>query len=513
MAAVPTASSANGNAASVAPVLRLHEISKAFAETQALQDVSFELRRGEIHALLGENGAGKSTLIKVLAGVYQADHGRIEFEGQPIDLGTTSPAIGFIHQDLALTDSLTIAENFALVHGYPRRCGLVSWKTLSADTARALNDLGLELDPEELVSNLTYSEKARVAIARALALDVRVLVLDEPTASLPSNDVARLFDVLRTLRARGVGIVYVTHRLDEVFELADRLTVLRDGRVITTTETSGETPGGLVEHIVGRPVEEMFQRAQSSASSVALCLRRAQTDDTSPIDLEVRHGEIVALVGLRGAGHEAVGRGIIGDPAFVSGNVEIGGAGARITNPRSAIRAGIGFISSKRIEESLAPAMSSRENVFLNPTIARNSRRSCGTRREQRRAADVLDELDVRPRDPEAVVGVLSGGNQQKVVLARWLTLEREVLVLEEPTQGVDVGAKAQIYRLLNGILHQHGAILLVSSDFEEVAGIAHRAIVFNRGKAVAELEGSELTRQRLTRIAGGAIPAEGGTR
>jgi ribose transport system ATP-binding protein len=357
------------------------------------------------------------------------------------------------------------------------------------------------------VGSLRAAERSLVAIARALAVAADLIVLDEPTAALPEADVSRLLEVLGRLRRRGLAILYVTHRLDEVFRVADRVTVLRDGRRVTTAAVSDMTPAALVGHIVGRSLRELFHRPAPPGEPVLLTVEGLVTDGVGPLSLKLHEGEVLGLVGLRGAGHHAIGRALYGDLPVRGGRVALAGMPLHAADPASAVAAGIGFVSSKRGEESIAANVTLRENLFMNPRGA-GRRWPLGTAAEQRDCLAALREVSVRPAEPELPIVNLSGGNQQKVVMARWLVGPARLLVLEEPTFGVDVGAKAEIYRLLAAALQGGRGVLLISSDFEEVAGLCHRALVLDRGRIVAEVPRQELTVARLTALAAGAVLA-----
>ena len=487
------------------PLLSIRGLSKRFAGTLALDAVDFDVRAGEVHALLGENGAGKSTLIKVLAGVHRADAGEIRWRGRVIDPAADKVPITFIHQDLGLVDAMTVAENVAVIAGYPRRNGLISWRQAREAAAAALELMGGGVDPDARVRDLPAAERSIVAIARAMAVNCELLVLDEPTAALPEADVARLLAVLRRLRARGIGIVYVTHRLDEVFRFADRVTVLRDGRRVTSEPVADTSPTALIFHIVGRSLADVFVKPPAGTAGRLLAVEGLVAGDVGPVSFAVASGEIVGLVGLRGAGHDVVGRAIFGDIAITSGTISLTGTPLAIRAPADAISERIGFVSSKRGEESLAPNLTVRENLFMNPvTSGGGALTTIRPSREQARSVRVLHRFSVRPPEPERVIATLSGGNQQKVIVARWMEAGSRLLVLEEPTFGVDVGSKAEIYHLLQEALDGGLAVLLISSDFEEVAGICHRALIFDRGRVAAELPRSELSLARLTALASG---------
>jgi ribose transport system ATP-binding protein len=493
------------------PILRFRGVTKRFGGTLAVDDIDLDLRPGEVHALLGANGAGKSTLIKLLAGVHEPDSGAIYLHrnqaDQRIDHVQPRPAMAFIHQDLGLIEWMTVAENIALVGGFPRRRRLIDWRAVERKATEDMRALGSNIDCRVPVSRLPRTERSIVAIARALAVESDVLVLDEPTASLPESETARLFEVLRRLRQHGVAIVYVTHRLDEVFRLADMVTVLRDGRKVRTCHVSETTPGELVHMIVGRPPAEVFVKPPESHAAALLHVENLRVGRVGPVSFDVRAGEIVGLAGLRGAGQNAVGRAISGIDAVAGGSVSLRGRPLQRSGRKiDAIAAGIRFVTSNRESEGLALTMTVAENLFLNPgALGRRWWRAEWPREERRSAVRVTRKFGVRPDDPSRLIMTLSGGNQQKVLLARWFGYGAPLLVLEEPTMGVDVGAKADIYEMLNDELAHGAAVLLVSSDLDEVAGICHRALIFNRGLIVEELQRHELSVAALTGAVGGA--------
>jgi len=489
------------------PLLAVQGISKQFGGTQALDGVSLELRRGEILALLGENGAGKSTLIKILADVYSLDSGRIEFHGDAVaGQALRRLPIAFIHQDLGLIEWMTVAENICLTLGFPRRLGLVDWEAARHVAERALAALGVDIDPEVRVQSLTRTEKSLVAIARALATEAEVLVLDEPTASLPADEVARLFAALRRLCASGVGLIYVSHRLDEVFEIADRMVVLRDGRVAGERRVADITPEETILLIVGREPSEVFRRPVHRDGSPRLAFQSVIVGDVGPLDCEIHAGEIVGFVGLRGAGQESIGRALFG-LLPMSGRVLLDGAQTAPASPADAMALGINLICADRTAESVVPKLTVRENLFLNPVAAGLGLLSRLRPRQESRAALKLGEsVGLRPNDPALPIELLSGGNQQKVVVGRWLHLAGRVYVFEDPTAGVDVGAKGEIYRLFDVALQAGAAIMIVSTDFEEVAKVCHRALVFDRGRVVAELGAGALSVENLLAAASANI-------
>jgi ribose transport system ATP-binding protein len=451
---------------------------------------------GEIVALLGENGAGKSTLIKIMAGVFQADTGSLRFADTSVPAAVKSGRIAFIHQDLGLIPWMTVAENMMLGTRYPRRHGLIDWRGSRARARHALAEIGGEIDPDDRIEALSRTDKSLVAIARALASNAEIIVLDEPTASLPQSEVERLHAVLRRLRDRGVGMIYVSHRLDEVYALTDRVVVLRDGAVATTAATAAIDADALVQAIIGRPHDQVFVRPPLPGDLAdVMTLRAVGVGPVGPVDLVLRQGEVVGLVGLRGAGQDAIGRALFGVDPVRSGEIELGGIRYAPKDPFDAIAQGVLMVAGDRNADSVAQGMTVRENMFLNPIAA--GRGLFGFRSpaaEEREAEAMGSKVRLRPNLPSMPVETLSGGNQQKVVMARWMRIGGKVLILEDPTAGVDVGAKAEIYRLLADALETGLAVLLISTDFEEVTAICHRACVFRTGAMVAELSQAELS-------------------
>ncbi len=488
------------------PVLQIRGLTKFFGATRALYNVDLTIARGEIHALLGENGAGKSTLIKILAGVHVPDDGELLLSGMPIRPWSRRDRLplSFIHQDLGLIEAMTAAENIALTTGYVLHRQLISWSSVNRRARAVLEGLGAAIAPERRISSLSAAERSIVAIARALAQDCKVLVLDEPTATLPQADVERLFGVLDGLRRKGIGIVYVTHRLDEVFRLADRVSILRNGECVASSRVAETSPEELVLKIIGKPPAEVFVEPPPAHRAVALDVRNLGGGGVGPVSLSLAEGEILGLVGRRGAGHDTVGRMLFGLLPRESGSIYRRGVAVPPGSIDAAMSAGLGFVSSRRNEESLAGALTVRENLFLNPRL-RDGRTTdrFSPKEEKRYANEVMARFGIRPHDAgERSVTTLSGGNAQKVVLARWFEMGSEILILEEPTMGVDVGAKAEIYGMIQaGLRHGH-SVLLVSSDFEEVARISHRALVFVDGRISAEASGMNLSIEALTRLA-----------
>ncbi|RSS83095.1 sugar ABC transporter ATP-binding protein [Streptomyces sp. WAC06614] len=494
------------------PLVRVRGLSKRFGGTVALDSVGFDLPGGSVLALLGPNGAGKSTLIKVLAGIHRADAGEVTVAGHPLGSEAAARTMSFIHQDLGLVEWMSVAENVALGTGYPRRLGLISWRRTRERCAEALALVAGHLDPGGRVADLAPAERSLVAIARALARDARLIVLDEPTATLPAADCARLFDVLHGLRDRGHGILYVSHRLDEVYRVADSFVVLRDGRIVSQGPLAGHAPARLVHDIAGgQPAGRGAGAPVPRGGPPVLSLDAVTTARTAPVSLDVRAGEVVGLVGLTGAGHAHLGRALAGALPGFGGRALLDGRPYRPRSVAEAVGRGVGLVAGNRQEEGCAAELTVRENFLANARAAGTpARHWTAPRRERAETAALIERFAVRPRDSEVPIATLSGGNQQKVVLGRWLRGRPRLLVLEEPTASVDVGAKATLHRLLDRALAAGPAVLLLSTDFEEVADLCHRALVFVRGRVAAELTGEALTVAELTRTASAVPPVTG---
>ena len=489
------------------PLIRFDNIVKRFGGVTALRGVSLDVHAGEIVALLGENGAGKSTLIKTLGGIVEPTEGAIAYKGEPYrhrppQFGQRQP-VAFIHQDLGLVEWMTIAENIMLATGYPRRFGgVIDWRAAEEATSRALAQVDCPLAPTMRVRDLSRTEKSLVAIARALSVQADVLVLDEPSASLPANEVHRLFDALRPLKARGVGMIYVSHRLDEVFEIADRIAVLRDGALVGERRVADTNPEELVSLIVGKALDKYEASPREASAATRVSVRGLTVEGAGPVDFDVAQSEIVGLVGLRGAGQERVGRALFGALAH-SGEIRLDGAPLSLTSPAMAMAAGVGLIARDRMEESSATWLTIRENMFVNPSaVGRGVASMLSPRAEAEQARAIGERVGLRPNDPGLPIESLSGGNQQKVIVGRWLRIGGKLLIAEDPTAGVDVGAKAEIYRLLDHALDSGLSVIVVSTDFEEVARLCRRALVFSRGRIVAELTGEAVSIERLIHAA-----------
>ncbi len=495
------------------PLLRMAGVRKAFSGVTVLDDVSFELRAGETHALLGGNGAGKSTLMKILEGVYTLDSGTVELDGEPAELGTPQAArrhgIAMIFQEFSLVPTLTVAQNIFLTRE-ERRAGLLDDKAVERRATALLAELGVDIPARTPVERLSTASMQLVEIAKALSHDARILIMDEPTASLARSEVEALFGIIERLKARGISIVYITHRLEEVVAVADRVTVLRDGRNVDTRETSRLDMAMLIEMIVGRTVERAMQwseRAVDRTGTPLLELRGVSTrTGVHDVDLQVHAGEIVGLAGLMGSGRSELARALFGIDIASSGELLVRGERVRIRRPQDAIRAGIVLVPEDRRSQGLVLDHGVQRNLTL-PLLRRLSRRGWLDDREGRRISErYVERLGIRVGSLAAPVRRLSGGNQQKVVLAKWLATEPDVLVLDEPTVGVDIGTKSEIVELVRELADGGKAVIVISSEFAELLAVADRIVVLRDGTVDREVARSELDDEpELHRLVQGA--------
>ena len=482
-------------------LLSLTGISKRFGGVAALSGVNFDLRAGEVHALVGENGAGKSTMMKIIAGNHLPDAGRIELAGEPVRFRTPHDAlvqgIALIHQETALAPDLTVAEN-VMICQLPR---FIRWSELERRASDLIRSLGFDIDPRALVSSLSVAQRQIVEIAKALSLNVKLLVLDEPTASLAPSDAVRLLDIVRGLRRRGVGIVYISHRLQEVFDIADRITVLKDGQRVSTVEPASLTMDGLIRLMVGRPLAALFPRRDGVAIGPVVLevqglSRRGAVHDVS---FAVRAGEVVGIGGLIGSGRTELVRLVFGADRADAGCVRVDGRDVTPRSTGAGVRGGISLVPEDRKGQGAVLGMPIR----INATMARlrdvSSRMGWLRRAHERRIVDALmASLRIKAHDREADVSTLSGGTQQKVVLAKWFHAQGRVIVLDEPTRGVDIGAKVDIYTLINTLAAQGKAVVVVSSEHQELIGLCDRILVMGAGRLRGELAPPDFTEENI---------------
>lgn len=471
--------------------LSLRNITKRFFDTTVLDDVTLDCRPGEIHAIVGENGAGKSTLMKVLAGIYQPDGGELLLDGERVRFSHPKQAaaagISLVHQEFSLLGERTVAENVFLGRE-PRRRLVIDRSAMVRDTARLLGELDAGgISPHTLVRRLSVAQQQNVEIAKALSYQPRILVLDEPTAALAPAEVAALFARVRQLVERGLTVLYISHRLAEVFELADRVSVLKDGKLVTTTEIGSVTPGELVQLMVGRELSAHYfpdRAADSGPGPVRLAVHGGSGRGLQDIDLELRGGEIVGVAGLDGSGRSDLARAVFGVTPFTSGTVSVDGRRRRIGSPRAAIRCGIGLLTADRKAEGLVLPLSTVDNGMLAVRALGRKAARAGART----LAQLSDRVGLRSRDLARESRFLSGGNQQKAVLVKWLATTAKVYIFDEPTRGIDIGAKAGIHELMRELAADGAAILMISSELPEVIGMSDRIIVMRSGRIAGEL-------------------------
>ncbi|MCR4266148.1 sugar ABC transporter ATP-binding protein [Nitratireductor sp. ZSWI3] len=486
------------------PYVSLKGMSKSFIGIKVLKDVDFDVRPGEVHALLGENGAGKSTLIKMMSGLYTPDAGTFTVGGEEVKFSSTRDAaakgIATVYQELLLFPELSVAENVFLGN-YPRTAaGIIDWAEVRRRTRDLLDQLDSpELDGDAKVLTLSVAQRQRVEIAKALSKDARILIMDEPTASLVESDVQRLMEVVRQLRARGVGIVYVSHRLPEIFALADRVTVLRDGAHVATRNIEEVDEQQLVSMMVGRPIDSLFPKAEAKIGEPVLEVKSLNHGrQVRDISFTLRRGEILGIAGLVGSGRTELALTLFGMTPATSGEILMEGRPVRITSPRQARDLGIAYVPEDRGLQGLVKAMAIRKNVSMATMERLSSGIFIKAGAEARRALEAVKRLSIRCRDIAQPVGELSGGNQQKVVIAKWLETVPKVLILDEPTRGVDVGAKAEIHTIMGELVKQGVAILMISSELPEVLGMSDRILVMSGGGITGEIDRTEATPERV---------------
>jgi len=493
--------------------LEMRDIRKSFSGVTVLDGVDLQVKGGRVAALLGENGAGKSTLMKIMTGVYTPDSGRVLVNGQEVAIPNVASArrfgIEMIHQELNLFANLTIAENFLIGNETRyRKFGMVDYAKLHSAVTKVLASLHLQRDVAEPLSALSVGERQLVEIGKALLQDVRFLAMDEPTSALSQPEIERLFEIISQLKAKGVGIIYISHRLEELFRIADDVTVLRDGQFIATQGIAETSQDALVSLMVGRDIAQRYPRTPSSPGSVRIACRGLTTTRVQDVSLVLRSGEIVGIGGLMGAGRTEVARALCGIDKIQAGDVQVDGETVRLRSPADAIRRGVAFVTEDRKEQGLVLPFSVQHNMSL-PTLAKRAKYGLVQERSERTyAARLVQQLRVKVSSLEQPVERLSGGNQQKVVIGKWLGHAPSVFILDEPTRGVDVGAKQEIYQLMNDLKAEGKAVLMISSDLPELLGMSDRVYVMYEGRLQGELSGEALTEAAFMRLATGGASA-----
>ena len=491
--------------------LRMTNISKSFAGVHALHGVQLELHSGEVHALLGENGAGKSTLVKVITGVHQPDTGEIYLNDRRIHFGDPREAaahgISAIYQELSIFPDLDIAENIFVGRRPMLMSGLVDWRKIYRESEKLLSSLGIHLNLKTKARYLSIAQQQMIEIARALSVNARILVMDEPTSALTLNEVADLFRIVRRLREAGTAILFISHRLEELFEIADKVTVLRDGGYVDTRSMDGVTQEDLIRMMVGRTIKDMFPKKDVEAGEVVLRVKNLTRKGVfKDVSFELRKGEILGMAGLVGAGRTEVSQAIFGVALADEGTIEIEGQSVRISNPGQAMQHGLALVPEDRQHHGLVPPMDITDNITL-PRLAHFTTRGWLNVKDTNAAAyQAATQMQVKATTVWQKARELSGGNQQKVVLAKWLSTNPRILILDEPTRGIDIGTKAEVHHLMSDLAAQGIAILMISSELPEVLGMSDRILVMHEGQVTGLFSRSEATQEKIMLAATQAV-------
>ncbi|UFJ41807.1 sugar ABC transporter ATP-binding protein [Brevibacillus humidisoli] len=491
-------------------LLEMKEISKSFSGVHVLQQVQFSLLSGEVHALMGENGAGKSTLMKILGGIYSRDSGSIQVKGESVSKMTTDLAaqlgIAIIHQELNLVPDLTVAENIFLGREWTiKGTKLINRKQMRKQAKDALNQLGIDLHPDTLVGELSVGQQQMVEIAKALSMQADILVLDEPTAALTNREIDALFEVIASLKKQGVGMIYISHRMEEIFQVCDRITVLRDGHYVGTRRTGETSMEELVQMMVGREITERFPKVEVQPGPERLRVENLSVrGKLHNVSLSVRSGEILGIAGLMGAGRTELARALFGIDPLEQGSIYVDNRQVTIKRPFDAIQAGIALVTENRKEEGLILSLSIRENLALPNLNTLSAYGFVKGEAETKLAEQTIKQLSIKTTDGEKTVGSLSGGNQQKVVIGKWLAVNPKILILDEPTRGVDIGAKKELYELMGQLVRSGVAIIMISSEMPEVLGMSDRILVMHEGRVTGEFAHEEATQEKIMHAAAG---------
>jgi ribose transport system ATP-binding protein len=499
------------------PRLKLERIRKAFPGVLAVQDVTLEAMPGEILALVGENGAGKSTLMNILSGAIRADQGKILLDGTEVEIDSPRRAlelgITMIHQELALIPQMSVGQNIFLGRE-PRLPGMrwmVDWKRLYQDAQRELDRLGMDLSARVIIQDLTIAQRQMVEIAKALSYHARLIVLDEPTSALSERETVRLFDLMRSLRAEGVTLIFISHRLEEVFNIADRIAVMRDGQLVGVKPAQEVSRDEVVQMMVGRELKEFFPKSETQRGDLVLSARDLRRGKVlKGVDLDLYRGEIVGLAGLVGSGRSELARALFGVDRLEGGTIKIEGKPVQFQHPQDAIRFGIGLVPEDRKAQGLFLGQSVRSNVVISMLQQLSQWGFIRFWRVEEIVQEMVRQLNIRTPSHRQKVRNLSGGNQQKVVIARWMSLNPKILILDEPSRGVDVAAKAEIHALISQLAVQGVAVLMISSELPEILGVSDRILVMREGKIVAEFERGDATQENIMREATGQDQSRG---
>jgi len=494
----------------VAEFLQMRGIVKKFPGVLALDHVNLTVKKGEVHALLGENGAGKSTLMKILSGAYQKDEGEIFFDGEKVEIHSSQDAqklnISIIYQELNLTEQLTVAENIFMGRQIMKNKFMVDWKRMYAEAQKLLDDLGIDIDARAQVRSLGVAHKQMVEVAKALSINSRVLVMDEPTAPLTNREIKTLFDTIRMLKSRGVSIIYISHRLEEVMEICDRATIMRDGCNVTELNVADTNLDEIIRYMVGRELKEKFPKIQVETGDVRMKVEKINAGkQVKDISFEVRGGEILGIAGLVGAGRTETARAIFGMDPKQSGDIFIDGKKVEINQPLDAIQAGIGFVTEDRKGEGLVLPLPISQNMTLATLDKLGPSLHMNLGQERATVNEYIGKLNIKTPSPQQLARNLSGGNQQKVVLAKWLLSDSKVIIFDEPTRGIDVGAKIEVYNIINDLIRQGVAVVMISSELPEILGMSDRVAVMHQGTITGVFDNDgTLTQEKILYYATG---------
>jgi ribose transport system ATP-binding protein len=490
--------------------LRMHSITKRFPGVLALDNVSLSVRQGEVHALLGENGAGKSTLMKILSGAYHKDDGSIFIDGQEVDIRSSSDAqnlgISIIYQELNLIEQLTVAENIFMGSPIMRNPAMVNWHAMMRKAQELLDELGIAISARSLIRDLGVAHKQMVEVAKALSIKSRILIMDEPTAPLTSREIDTLFATIRMLRQRGVAIVYISHRLEEVKEICDRATIMRDGRNVAVVDVQDTSIDDIIRYMVGRKLEDKFPKIHIPLGEELFRVENLSAGKlVRNVSFSVRSGEILGIAGLVGAGRTETARAIFGMDKMLSGSIHVAGKQVAITRPLDAIRAGIGFVTEDRKEEGLVLTMNVGNNITLATLQEFIKLGKLDLAQERNTIREYIDKLNIKTPSPLQIARNLSGGNQQKVVLAKWLLSHSQVFIFDEPTRGIDVGAKIEVYNIINELITSGAAVIMISSELPEILGMSDRVAVMHQGRITGIFNNDQtLTQEKILTYATG---------
>jgi ABC-type sugar transport system, ATPase component len=488
-------------------ILDIKGISKSFPGVNALDDVSFQIHKGQVHAIVGENGAGKSTLIKIIAGIYKSDQGALIYDGA--ELKNTSPincirlGISTVHQELRLAENLTVVENLFL--GRPFKKGFfVDWKRMRIEAQKKIAEMGVDIDINTMVSELSVSKKQIVEICKAITLNAKVIVMDEPSSTLTDTELEVLFDIIQKLKNEGITVIYISHRLEEIFAIADKVTVLRDGKHISTSDISDIDKNGLIAQMVGRKIENIFPPKTAETKEVVLSVKGLNREKVlHDVSFDLHKGEILGIAGLVGSGRTEVARAIFGADKLDSGEIYINGNKGKIKSINDAVKSKIALIPEERKTQGIIPLLPVSQNItIIGLKEVLELKAFISKRKETEVSRNYIDMLKIATPSTEARIQDLSGGNQQKCILAKWILVDADIIIFDEPTRGIDVGAKHEIYKLLDSLAAQGKGIIMISSELAEIIGMADRVLVMHDGRITGEVKGEDATQETIMRYA-----------